>query len=306
MARFARFVSLSAWLFPAVLAGAGCGGDTARLEAFLQERPKPVSGVPYRVLPPDVITVRSSYVPEIDGVQQQVRPDGIVNLPLVGEIDVVGANRTGLTPRQIEERIMAAAKKFYERVDATVQVSGYNSQKIYVFGQVSRPGPQPWTGANTVLDALAVSQPTQLAWPERIILVRGRTPRRGGYLVRTKDLEEAAAKAPEVGTVDPAEAPTVVAKIEKSEGADEGAPAEVPPVPEQVEAKVLRIDMTRMTQKGDLSRNVYLQPDDIIYVPANPLAQVGLAIQQLLFPVRPAAETIRLPASAAYYVSGSP
>ena len=281
--------------------GSGCG-EKGRLQAFLQERPKPVSGVPYRVLPPDVIAVRSSYVPEIDGSQQQVRPDGIVNRPLVGEIDVVGDNRTGLTPTEIEDRIEEKAKDYYERVDATVQVTGYNSQKVYIFGQVNRPGPQPWTGANTVLDVLANSQPNQLGWPERILLVRGKTPRRGGYVIDVKELEKAADKAPEVTETEAANAPTVVAKAEKE--ADD--PDAISPLPKEVEAKVLRIDLTKMYEEGDLSKNVYLQPDDMIYVPPTPLAKLGLALQQLLFPIRPATETIRLPASTAYYATGLP
>ena len=285
------------------VAAAGCApAAKSPLQAFLQDRPKPVSGVPYRVLPPDVITVRSTYVPEIDGSTQQVRPDGIVNLPLVGEIDVVGDNRTGLTPVEIEKRIATKAEKFYERTDATVEVTGYNSQRVYVFGQVGRAGPQPWTGANTVLDVLANSQPNDMAWPEKIILVRGKTPRRGGYLVDIDDLKKAADKAPEAGSAEAENAPTVVAKAEQ-EAED---PDAIDPMPKQMEAKVLRINLTKMYEKGDLSTNVYLQPDDMIYVPPTPLAEVGLALQQLLFPIRPAASAVQLPASAARYATGLP
>ena len=164
----------------ACLVMGGCGSGTERLKAFLQERRTPVSGVPYRVLPPDTLLVRSASVPEINGIQQQIRPDGRINLPLVGEIDVVGDKADGLTAKQIEARITEAAKDYYEQVDATVQVVGYNSQKIYVFGQTRSPGPQPWTGTNTVLDILARSQPTDMAWPERILVVRGPPPPRGG------------------------------------------------------------------------------------------------------------------------------
>ena len=287
----------------ATLSTVGCGpAAKSPLQAFLQDRPKPVSGVPYRVLPPDVITVRSTYVPEIDGSMQQVRPDGIVNLPLVGEIDVVGENRTGLTPVEIEKRIATMAEKYYERTDATVQVTGYNSQKVYVFGQVGRPGPQPWTGANTVLDVLANSQPNDMAWPEKIILVRGKTPRRGGYLIDVDDLKKAAEQAPEAGSADAENAPPVVPKAEKE--ADD--PDAVTPLPKQMEAKVLRVNLTKMYEKGDLSKNVYLQPDDMIYVPPTPLAEIGLALQQLLFPIRPAASAVQLPASAARYATGLP
>jgi protein involved in polysaccharide export with SLBB domain len=286
-----------------LLAAGGCAPSAKTpLQAFLLDRPKPIRDLPYRVLPPDVIQIRSTYVPEIDGTSQQVRPDGIVNLPLVGEVDVVGDNRTGLTPKEIERKIAKAAETYYERTDATVIVTGYNSQKIFVFGQVGRPGAQSWTGANTVVDALASSLPNNLAWPEKIILVRGKTPRRGGYLVDVDDLKKAAEKAPEVGTKEAENAPTVMAVAEKE--ADD--PDAITPLPKQTEAMVLRVDFTKMYEKGDLSRNVYLQPDDMIYVPPTPLAEIGLALQQLLFPIRPAAETIRLPASAARYATGLP
>lgn len=291
----------------------GCGSSVDRLKAFLQdqEHRKAVSGVPYRVLPPDVLLVRSTSVPEINGITQQIRPDGKINLPLIGEIDVVGKKedetgltakrieQEGLTPKEIEARITEAAKDYYEQVDATVQVVGYNSQKIYVFGQTSRPGPQAWTGTNTVLDVLAQSQPTNLAWPERILVVRGKPPRRGGYLLNVKDLDQIAGEAGD-GESGPDEVGTVVAKVEpKKDGAkEEGAP--VAAVPEKIEAKVMRVNLMAMIKKGDLSQNVYLQPDDVIYVPANPLAAIGLAIQQILLPIQPAAQVISVPTSAAY------
>ena len=276
------------------LLATGCTSDADRLAAFLQERRTPVSGVPYRVLPPDVILVRSSYVPEIDGIQEQIRPDGKINLPLVGEIDVVGTKEIGLTPKEIEAQITLAAREFYERVDATVHVVGYNSQRVYVFGQVSRPGPQSWTGTNTLLEVLANCQPTQLAWPERILLVRGQMPRRGGYLLKTKDLDDLAAKG-QTGAGAPEPAGVVLAKPDQM--APEGQ--EPLPRPGAREAHVMRVNMMAIVKKGDMSKNVYLQPDDVIYVPANPLAAIGLAIQQILMPIRPAAEMISVPASAA-------
>ncbi len=293
----------------------GCGGGGPdRLRAFLREPRGPVAGVPYRVLPPDTLTFRSFYVPEINNITQQVRPDGKVNLPLVGEIDVAGK-----TAKEIEEAITKAAKDFYEQVDANVQITGFNSQRIFVFGQVSRPGPQAWTGRNTLLDVLAECLPTELAWPERIIVVRGGPPLRGGYLTE-EDLEklakdavpaEAAAQEDEEpfaegdrkpaaeGNAEPAAG--VVAKVAPAEGGtihptksdDAATPADKP------KAHTMRFNMMAMVKKGDMSKNVYLEPDDVVYVPANPLAAVGLAIQQLLLPIRPAAETVSAPASAA-------
>ncbi|MBE3133113.1 MAG: polysaccharide biosynthesis/export family protein, partial [Acidobacteria bacterium] len=199
----------------------GCGLDTERLKMFLREPRQPVSGLPYRILPPDTLTFRSFYVPEINNITQQVRPDGKVNLPLVGEIYVAG-----LTATEVEAEITKAAKDFYEQVDANVQVTGFNSQRIFVFGQVARRGPQAWSGRNTLLDVLADSQPTELAWPERIIVVRGALPQRGGYLPEeldrlVKEAEAADAKALEAEAANAAhgaDAAEVLAQVAPKEG----------------------------------------------------------------------------------------
>jgi protein involved in polysaccharide export with SLBB domain len=258
----------------------GCAKPSARLQAFLQEPRSPVSAAEYRIYPPDVVRITSLYVAEVNGIAEQVRPDGKINLPLVGEMYVAGR-----TPAEVGDAIAKAAREFYERTDATVQVVGYNSQKIYVFGQVGRPGPLPWTGMNTLLDTLAQTQPTQLAWPERIRLVRGKPPTRGGYLAES-DLK---------GRVD-------LAKKADDKAAPAGAAAPTPAA--AAEANVMTVNMMAMVQDGNLSQNVLLQPDDVIYVPPNPLAAVGLAIQQVLFPIRPAAEAVSLPASAATMATG--
>ena len=244
-----------------LLSVAGCGVDNERLVAFLHEPRVPVTGTEdYRVLPPDVITIESVNVTEIDGVSRRVGPDGRITVPLLKSLPVAGK-----TTAQIEQEIVTAAGKYYDRVDATVHVSQYSSQKFYMFGQVGRPGPMPWTGSDTLLDALARSQPTSLAWPERIKVIRAKGPTRGGYKVaegqEKKELRQQYASAGKSKT-----------------GANE-----------------LRIDLMKMVKTGDLSHNVLLQPDDVVYVPPNPFAAVGLALRTILYPVSPVLETLRVP-----------
>ncbi len=235
---------------------AGCTHteDIEQLKAFLQTHDTPVCGMEYRVMPPDAIAVSSTHVPEINGVVQQIRPDGKISLPLVGELFVAGR-----TPEQIEQLVAEAAREYYTLVDATVQVSEYKSHKIYVFGEVMVPGPQPWTGADTLRDVLAKVQPTLLAWPERIKVVRAKQPARGGYLFDPKD--------------------------ERKKGAGENRDG----------AEELRVDLMAMVKSGDMSRNILLRPDDIVYVPPHPSAAAGLALMQLLFPTRPVLEAVRVP-----------
>jgi len=247
---------------------AGCY-NPKQVNAFLLKPRAPVSGVEYRVLPPDVILIRSRTVPEINRGHQRVRPDGKVNLPLLGEIVVAGR-----TPKEIEANIMAAASDYYEDPDATVTVVAYNSQRFYIFGQVGRPGPMAWTGRDTLLDALAKAQPTSLAWPQRIVVVRAPAPQEGGHEIKKGSLKyRATGRRPK----------------------DKDNPP-----------KKMLFNLNAMVKSGDLSNNILLKPNDVIYVQANPLAKVGLAIQNLLFPVRPAVEAAATPTRAATAVGGAP
>jgi polysaccharide export outer membrane protein len=251
-----------------VLGGAmgGCY-NSKQIQEFLQTPHRPVSGVDYRVLPPDGLLIKSEHIPEIDGVRQLIRPDGKINLPLLGELSVVEK-----TPREIEEEINKLARKYYAEVDANVQIIDYNSQKFYVFGEVRRAGPFPWTGCDSLLDALARAQPTFLSWPEHIVVVRGGNPQVGGCGDRKPSLKyNARGVYPD----------------------DKNSPP-----------KKLTINLWAMVKSGDMTNNILLMPNDVIYVRPNPLAQLGMAIQTLLLPIRPAAETIRVPVGTATAMGG--
>ena len=64
-----------------------------------------------------------------------VRPDGMITLPLVGEIKAVG-----LTPIQLQEQIIAALQKVMSDPQVTVMVSAVNSMSYNIVGQVAKPG----------------------------------------------------------------------------------------------------------------------------------------------------------------------
>lgn len=248
----------------------GCTYDAEKLEAFLQQPPdRVVSGDEYRVYPPDAISITSLHVPEISGQTARMRPDGYINLPLLGELYIAGK-----TCNEIEQQLMEAARNYYEQVDATVNVAAYNSQNYYVLGQVRGAGPRPWTGRDTLLGALAQAQPTSLAWPERIILVRGDRPQDGGRM-------------PEDGD----------SFAYQHKGID--------PESEDNPRHKMVINLKAMVEHGDMCNNILLKPNDIIYVQPNPFAKVGLALQNLLFPVRPAIQTAGLPTAASAAV-GAP
>jgi len=241
--------------------------DYKQVRAFTHNPRTSVSGTDYIVYPPDTLLVTSTHIPEINDVAQQVRPDGRINLPLIGELDAAGK-----TPKQIEAQINQLAKKYYAEVDANIQVVGFNSQKYYIFGEVGKSGPIPWTGHDTLLDALAQAQPTFLGWMERVTVVRGSTPQEGGQEDRKYSLKY------------------------HHKG--------VHPDREDNPPKKLTFNIKAMIKSGDMTNNILLEPNDVIYVQPHPLAAVGLGVQSILLPIRPAAESVEAPAGAVTTVGG--
>lgn len=135
--------------------------------AFLAE-PRPIVSLKdYRLAPPDIITIASKRVREINNHNETIRPDGKITLPLVGSVYVAG-----LTCEEASALIQDMARQYYDDADASLRVSGFRSKKIFVFGEVSGPGPYVYDGANTILETLAAAQPTRLADPNRIHVLR--------------------------------------------------------------------------------------------------------------------------------------
>lgn len=81
----------------------------------------------------------------------QVRTDGMISVPLVGEL-----RAAGLTPKQLETQLTQGLKDQAGVLDPLVTVSVYSvqSKKYSVTGQVKRPGPYPLIGPTTVFDAI--------------------------------------------------------------------------------------------------------------------------------------------------------
>jgi polysaccharide biosynthesis/export protein len=97
-----------------------------------------------------------------------VRPDGRISLPLLNDVDV-----DGLTPDQVRERVTELAKKFIEDPNVTVVVKQINSRKVYITGNVERPGTFPLLRSTSVLQLIALAGGLkEFANANEIVLVR--------------------------------------------------------------------------------------------------------------------------------------
>jgi len=81
-----------------------------------------------------------------------VRPDGKISLPLLNDVAA-----SGLTPAQLKDRIVDESKKYVEDPNVTVVVKQINSRKVFITGEVRKPGPYPLTGPTTVLQLLSIA-----------------------------------------------------------------------------------------------------------------------------------------------------
>jgi len=149
----------------------GCfSSHPADIEAYLMPHKVDVTSESYVLQPPDQIVVQCSEVPEIHGQAQLIRPDGKISFEDIGEIEAAGR-----TPEQLANILRGKVLELYKLEGdkpVDIRIISYQSKRYYVLGQVARPGPQVYSGRDTVFSALALTQPTNLAWVNRIQIIR--------------------------------------------------------------------------------------------------------------------------------------
>jgi polysaccharide export outer membrane protein len=97
-----------------------------------------------------------------------VRPDGKISLPLLKDVQAAGH-----TPEQLTDALVKAATKYVSRPNATVIVKQINSRKVFVVGQVAKPGAFPLTGDLTVLQVIALAGDVlEYARSTNVVIVR--------------------------------------------------------------------------------------------------------------------------------------
>ena len=110
----------------------------------------------------DVLDIKVWNDQKLSGIYD-VRPDGMVSLPLIGEVP---ANNT--TVADLTKMIATRLEKVMEHPDVNIQVLRYNSKKFYIFGGVRKPGEFPLNADTTVLEALVNGDGfTDFANPEK-------------------------------------------------------------------------------------------------------------------------------------------
>lgn len=230
------------WLATAsslTLALTGCAANRADMLHFLREHEHEVSAIEYRVGIPDAIGISAPRILEIDEEVQQIQPDGKITLRLLGEVKVVG-----MMAKEIAAKLEVLLSRYYVDPKVRVRVAAYHSKKYYVHSQAGALVSRPYTGRDTLLDAVVGAGVDFRSWTSRVEVIR---PSHGETPVRT-----------------------------------------------------ITVDVDKMIKTGDWSRNILLEPDDIVVVPPTPGAWVAQRIREIIYPVGPAVQLYAAPTAVLY------
>ncbi len=218
-----------------------------------------------------------------------IRPDGKVNLPLIGDVEAAG-----LTPTQLSEKITTALKAYIKNPQVSISIREFQRAYVYLVGQVTRAGSVEIQRGWTVLEVMGVAGGVT----PRAALRRATLIRRGTGQVITLDLDrllnkgDRTANAPvepgDIIMVPALQNRVLVLGAVRAPGAhdmDEGArvfdaitmaggPAErsvtnnIGIIRNGADGKttVTTVSLDKFV-KGDQSQNVMLQNADIVYIP---------------------------------------
>ena len=100
----------------------------------------------------DVLSILFWRDKDLSAPEITVRPDGKVTLPLLNDIQAAG-----LSPEQLREVVLEAARRYVEDPNPTVIVKEIKSRKVFITGQVEKPGPYPLNGPTTILQLIATA-----------------------------------------------------------------------------------------------------------------------------------------------------
>jgi len=209
------------------LASIGCASANEKdMLHFLRDREHQVSAIEYRVGVPDAIQIHAPRVEEIDGTQHRIQPNGKISLKLLGDVKIVG-----MTAKEIGAKLEVLLSRYYVDPKVGVKVVGYRSKKYYVYGEGIGAGARPYTGKDTLLDAVFRAVPNFLSQSSRVSVIR--------------------------------------------------------PAHDDSPVRTITVDVDKMLKTGDWSKNILLEPDDIVFVPPTPAAWFAHQVHKILYPVAP-------------------
>jgi len=154
----------------ALLCLCACGQqamNTAPLDEIKPQVSADPAPAPYKIGVGDEIEVKFYFAPELND-KMQVRPDGKISIMFAQDIQAAGQ-----TPEELSQAIKRALAHHVKQLDLVVIVRNFGSQRVFVGGEVFKPGPVQIPAPETMLQVLTeAGWITPYAGPEKILLLR--------------------------------------------------------------------------------------------------------------------------------------
>lgn len=147
-----------------------CADDAKPSESsrFTTSPPSSQAGPEYRLGPEDGLRISVWENRELT-LDVVVRPDGKISFPLIQDVQA-----EGLTAAELASAIHQRLQSYIKDPQVSVIVTQVNAPKVFIIGNVTRPGPYPLRSETSILQALSLAGGfTQFASLRNIKLVRG-------------------------------------------------------------------------------------------------------------------------------------
>ncbi len=191
-----------------------------------------------------------------------VDPEGMVNFPILGKIKA--AQHTTL---ELERKMTTLlADGILRRPQVTVSVAEYGSQRVFVTGEVQRPGRYPLKADRTLLALLGDVGALGPNVGHEVIVVR---PPATGTGTDGPAVPLSMNAAPETASVPakPGTTPDTDLPAAEAEPAPTPTPASIPGLPFVAPgSEVFRLSLLEL-QSGNPERNIVLRAGDTVYFP---------------------------------------
>jgi polysaccharide export outer membrane protein len=144
------------WVVAALVAWVGCRspkeasrGGTVQMN---EVGPAPDGGVKTGLGSGDLVEIRVYQEADLSGTFR-LAPEGTIDYPLCGKVQLKGLSSSGTA----DAITQCLAKGYVKNPQVSVLIREYNSQKIFVFGEVQKPGTFQFDQEMTVVQAITLA-----------------------------------------------------------------------------------------------------------------------------------------------------
>ena len=131
----------------------GCASQSSNIKTVEPLTPAQTQApIAYSIAPGDELDIKFFYNPELNETVT-VRPDGMISLQLIDEIQAAG-----LKPAELDDKLTELYSRELRKPVLTVIVRSFTRQRVYVGGEVNTPGLVELSGGLTALQAVFQSE----------------------------------------------------------------------------------------------------------------------------------------------------